>query len=172
MSTWIDIPGWETRYQITENGEVRSKNMTVGAKGGVTASRKGRVLTPVVKSNGYLCVTLTDGVNRPQIGLHRLVARAFIGECPIGLNVLHNDGNKLNNCRENLRYGTQADNHMDTLRHGHRLMGEKHPLSKLCEVDVHYIRVSTDKGVDLANAFNVTPAHISAVRHRKCWVHI
>jgi len=51
----------------------------------------------VQKSNGYLRVTLTDGTNRPQISVHRLVARAFLGECPLGLHVLHADGNKTNN---------------------------------------------------------------------------
>jgi hypothetical protein len=94
---WVDIPQWELRYEISEYGDVRSKDMQVKAKSGAVAIRKGRVLAPVRKNNGYLCVTLTDGVNRPQISIHRLVARAFIGECPIGLHVLHGDGDKANN---------------------------------------------------------------------------
>ena len=117
---WIDIPGWGERYQISEFGRVRSKDMTVGARGGAAAVRKGRELAPVRKNNGYLCVTLTDGTNRPQINVHRLAARAFIGECPLGLHVLHYDGDKTNNHYSNLRYGTPADNIADTLRHGRR----------------------------------------------------
>lgn len=172
MTNWTDIPGWETRYQITEHGLVRSKDMTVGAKGGGTAVRRGRVLASVAKNNGYLCVTLADGFNRPQIGIHRLVARVFIGECPLGLNVLHNDGNKLNNHYSNLRYGTQADNHADTLKHGRRPVGESHALAKLCEKDVLFIRASNESGVVLAQVFGVAPAHISAVRRRRAWKHI
>ena len=169
---WIDVPGWESRYQVSEHGFVRSKDMVVNAKGSKTAVRRGRMLTLVRKNNGYLCVTLTNGVDRPQIAIHRLVARAFIGECPIGLHVLHGDGNKSNNHHLNLRYGTPADNHDDTLSHGNRLMGDTHPLSKLKENDVRYIRESELLGTELALKFNVSSAHISAIRRNRAWKHI
>jgi hypothetical protein len=169
---WIDIPGWETRYQISEFGHVRSKDMVVGAKGGGTAIRKGRELAPVRKNNGYLCVTLTDGTNRPQISIHRLVARAFIGECPIGLHVLHCDGNKSNNHYSNLRYGTPADNIADTLRHGRRLMGSSHPMSKLDDDAIAHIRSSNRNGAALAIMYGVSRAHISVIRNRRAWKHV
>lgn len=169
---WADIPGWETRYQISENGDVRSKDMQVGAKGGGKAVRKGRVLAPVRKNNGYLCVTLTDGVNRPQIAIHRLVARAFIGECPIGLHVLHGDGNKENNCVSNLRYGTPAENHEDTKRHGRRRLGERNPVSKLDTEAVLHIRESSRACAELAKMYEITAAHVSAIRRRRVWRHI
>ena len=104
--------------------------------------------------------------------MHRLVARAFIGECPIGLHVLHGDGDKTNNHYTNLRYGTPADNHMDTLAHGHRRMGDTHPLSKLKENDVRFIRESELLGSELALKFGVSSAHISAVRRNRAWKHI
>ena len=31
---WVDIPKWELRYEISEYGDVRSKDMQVNAKGG------------------------------------------------------------------------------------------------------------------------------------------
>lgn len=169
---WVDIPGWELRYQICEDGGIRSKDMVVNAKGGKTAVRRGRYLNWVQKSNGYYYVTLTNGIDRPQIAIHRLVARAFIGECPIGLHVLHTDGDKFNNHYTNLRYGTPAENHRDTLSHGHRLMGDTHPLSKLKENDVRFIRESELLGTELATKFGVSSAHISAIRHNRAWKHI
>lgn len=169
---WVDIPGWETRYQISENGDVRSKDMRVGAKGGGKAIRKGRVLAPIRKNNGYLCVTLTDGVNRPQVAIHRLVARAFIGECPIGLHVLHGDGNKENNHVSNLRYGTPAENHEDTKRHGRRRLGERSPVSKLDTEAVMHIRESSRSCVELAQMYKITAAHVSAIRRRRVWQHV
>lgn len=169
---WVDIPGWETRYEISEFGDIRSKDMCVGAKGGATAIRKGRKLAAVRKPNGYFCVTLTDGKNRPQISIHRLVARAFIGECPIGLHVLHCDGDKANNHYSNLRYGTPADNIADTLRHGRRLMGATHPMSKLDDDAVIHIRNSNRDNTALAAMYSVTRAHISLVRNRRVWKHI
>lgn len=169
---WLDIPGWETRYEISENGDVRSKDMVVGAKGGKTAIRKGRVLAPVRKSNGYLAVTLTDGVNRPQIGVHRLVARAFLGECPIGLHVLHGDGNKTNNHYSNLRYGTPAENVEDTRLHGRRKYGAQIANAKLDDDAVRHIRSSNRNGAALAAMYGVTAAHISAVRRGRAWQHV
>ena len=169
---WIDIPGWESRYQVSEHGFVRSKDMVVNAKGGATAIRKGRMLNLIKKSNGYYCVTLTNGNDRPQIGVHRLVARAFLGECPIGLHVLHGDGDKSNNHYSNLRYGTPAENHEDTLLHGHRRMGNTHPLAKLKENDVRFIRESDLLGSELATKFGVSRAHISSIRRNRTWKHV
>ena len=172
MIFFKDIPGWESRYQISETGIVRSKDMVVGAKNGKTAIRKGRILAQVRKNNGYLCVTLTDGVSRPQISIHRLVARAFIGECPIGLHVLHCDGNKANNHYTNLRYGTPADNSEDTLSHGRRLMGASHPQAKLDDDAIEHIRTSNRDGATLALMYGVSRAHISVIRSRRVWKHV
>lgn len=169
---WIDIPGWESRYQINEHGRVRSKDMLVNAKGGVTARRKGRELALVRKNNGYLCVTLTGDGNYPQISIHRLVARAFLGECPIGLHVLHCDGDKTNNHFSNLRYGTPAENVVDTKKHGRQRFGESHPRAKLDEDAVRHIRTSSRNGVTLAAMYGVSKEHISSVRRNRCWTHV
>lgn len=169
---WVAIPGWEVRYEISEFGDVRSKNMIVGAKGGASAVRKGRVLAQARKNNGYLAVTLTDGVNRPQIGVHRLVARAFIGECPIGLHVLHGDGDKTNNHYTNLRYGTPAENIEDTRLHGRRRVGAQVHNAKLDDDAVRHIRSSNRNGAALAAMYGVSAAHISAVRRNRSWRHV
>ena len=169
---WLDIPGWEARYEINERGDIRSKDMIVGAKGGKTATRKGRVLASVRKNNGYLAVTLTDGINRPQIGVHRLVARAFIGECPLGLHVLHCDGDKTNNHFSNLRYGTPAENVKDTFRHGRQPIGTAVHNAKLDEDAVRHIRSSSRSVRELGRMYEVAAAHISAVRRNRVWKHV
>jgi len=169
---WVDIPGWGDRYEISECGRVRSKDMRVKAKGGAFATRKGRELASVQKNNGYLCVTLTDGINRPQISIHRLVARTFLGECALGLHVLHADGNKTNNHFSNLRYGTAAENIEDTKKHGRRRFGVAHPLAKLDEDAVQHIRSSNRSGAVLAVMYGVSKAHVSSVRRNRCWKHV
>ena len=161
---WLDIPGWD-RYQISESGDVRSKNMLVGAKGNKTATRKGKTLTLVVKNNGYVCVTLTDGNSRPQIGVHRLVARAFIGECPIGLYVLHWDGDKTNNHYSNLRYGTSADNFNDERRMGK----EGRILNKEAVLE---IRKKLESAPALAKKFGVSKHTIHGVWYKHSWKHV
>jgi len=165
---WRKIPFWG-RYEISEYGDVRSVTMAVGAKGGGIAVRKGRVLTPIKNKGGYLAVTLTNGEIRPQILVHRLVARTFKGECPIGLQVRHYDGNKTNNHFSNLRYGTAKENAADAVRHGTRGPGEKHPMAKLTRIEIKDIRNSCESGVMLSKKYGVCPAHISAIRHNRVW---
>ena len=169
---WVDIPGWEGLYEVSDAGVVRSKDRLVPARGGAQALRKGRALRLVEKNNGYLCVTLANGLRRPQLSVHKIVARAFIGECPLGLHVLHNDGNKRNNAAANLRYGTPAENIADTERHGRRPKGEKHHMATLNADSVRAIRKSSDSCRNLAAAFGVTPAHISQVRRGRVWRHL
>lgn len=42
--------------------------------------------------------------------VHRLVANTFLGNAPCGHEVNHKDGNKQNNCVENLEWVTKSEN--------------------------------------------------------------
>ena len=50
--------------------------------------------------------------------VHSLVAEAFIGARPEGMEICHSDGDPTNNHLDNLRYGTPSDNTLDKVRHG------------------------------------------------------
>lgn len=85
----------------------------------------------------YLCVTLFKGGIRKVIGVHRLVAEAFIGPRPNPkTHTCHNDGNTLNNKLENLRYDSQEGNFSDKVSHGTHAIGEKNPSAKLSDLQV------------------------------------
>ncbi len=102
---WLPIPGYEGLYEVSDDGQVRS------------IGRRGKTLSayPV---RGYMKVHLSkDGVAR-QRGVHQLVMLAFEGPTPGGMEVCHNDGNRANNSRSNLRYGTPSDNGYDRVKHG------------------------------------------------------
>lgn len=72
---------------ISDQGRFRRKNGVI---------RNGRP-----DANGYYYVR----VNKHDMRIHRLVARAFLGEPPRPkMDVLHIDGNKSNNAAANLRY--------------------------------------------------------------------
>ncbi len=169
---WREIPDWP-RYEISDTGLIRSRDMIVGAKGGHIAFRKGRELRAAKKTNGYWAVTLTSGGERRQFMVHRLVAEVFHGKPPHpGAHVLHSDGNKNNNAADNLRWGTPADNHADTEKHGRRLKGEMHPYAKLNEAAVRDIRSSKADASKIAYSYNVSRAHIWAIRQRRVWRHV
>jgi hypothetical protein len=169
---WLPIPEWG-RYEVSDEGFVRSRDMTVNAKGGASAVRKGRELSLIQKTNGYWAVTLTSGTKRSQESVHRLVALVFHGAPPHkGAHVLHSDGDKNNNSANNLRWGTPADNHADTERHGHRLKGERHPQAKLTEEAVRNIRNSDVDASVIAAQYDVTREHIWSVRRGRAWQHV
>nr|WP_232111245.1 HNH endonuclease signature motif containing protein [Nocardia wallacei] len=56
---------------------------------------------------------------------HSLVAEAFIGPRPEGLQVCHNDGDPTNNMLANLRYDTPSENQTDIVRHGKHFHANK-----------------------------------------------
>jgi len=79
--------------------------------------------TPYLANTGYLCLgryVLTEGVvSRCGISwVHRLVLDAFVGPKPSGKCSRHLDGNRLNNRRENLQYGSYRENSLDSVKHG------------------------------------------------------
>jgi hypothetical protein len=67
---------------------------------------------------GHLGVTLKRKDQEITMAVHRLVMLAFVGPCPDGLNVCHNDGVATNNVLGNLRYDTPSSNSQDRVRHG------------------------------------------------------
>ncbi len=77
---------------------------------GIPRRLTGRVLRPMTITGGYYMVHLRkDGLTVP-CKIHRLVAEAFIGPAPEGLQVNHRDGVKTNNRAENLEWVTRSEN--------------------------------------------------------------
>lgn len=106
---WRDIIGYNGQYQVSDTGLVRSNKR---------ASCLGKVLRMTTQHQGYKVVTLcAEGVPK-TIKVHCLVAEAFIGPRPDGLDVCHRDDNKSNNNMRNLRYDTRSNNCMDSVRNG------------------------------------------------------
>lgn len=86
--------------------------------------REPRVLAPYLNA-GYPAVTLRgDAVKRIR-KVHALVAEAFIGPRPDGLEVRHIDGDRMHCSLSNIRYGTRAENMQDRLAHGRHPMANK-----------------------------------------------
>lgn len=169
---WRPVPGWESCYEVSDWGRVRSQDRFVPAKGGSKALRRGRILVQVPKQGRYLAVTLAVGERRAQFLIHELVLLAFRGPRPLGMQCRHRDDDKANNVLSNLSYGTAKDNSDDKRRNGNQMEGETHHRAKLTAADVSLIRQSTARGVDLAIRFGVHPGHISSIRRRKTWRHI
>jgi len=109
-ATWRPVVGHEGLYEVSDEGDVRS---LLKAKPRVLVGQRH-------PRTGHLHVTLYKNAVATPAYIHRLAARAFIGE-PTGPMVRHLDDVPTNNHASNLAYGTAADNAQDMLRNkGHR----------------------------------------------------
>lgn len=116
--TWRPAPGYEGYYEVSDQGEVRSVDRIVSSGRGARRPARGRVLRQWVDAHGYQTSSLSRDARRTRVKLHVLVAAAFLGPRPVGMDVCHGDGQQKNNRLDNLRYGSRSENNLDSVRHG------------------------------------------------------
>ncbi len=142
-------------------------------------NKKTKYVYKLVKDKkGYLGTVLTLGSKSKvkKFFIHKAVADTFIPNPNNKSQVNHIDGNKTNNCVENLEWVTNKENCIHAIKNNlHLIYGESNPSSKLDIEKVRYIRnnyipKSKEYGCRaLAIKFNVSHATISAIIHNKIW---
>ena len=129
---WKDVVGYEGLYEVSDTGVVRSNLRILYYKDALHV-HSSKVLKPD-ENRSYknkdrvtsLRVTLSKDNIQRRFMVHQLVMGAFIGPCPKGMEIAHNDGNPYNNRPENLRYTSHSDNEMDKIEHGSMRYGRVH----------------------------------------------
>ncbi len=173
---WKDIFGWEGYYQASNLGRIRSLDRR--DKNGKNSSMlyRGKLLKQRFDSNKRYVTDLSkNNKGRPQ-QVSRLVALAFHGECPRGMECCHNDGNCQNNREWNLRWDTRENNDRDKIRDGQVPKGENHWNAKNKAKDIIEIRKKYASGKylqkDLATKYGLNVAYISQIinGHRWSWL--
>jgi len=166
---WKIFEDWP--YLVSNFGRVRridKKNESVKIK----------CLKNKKNTDGYLQVRFCDKKRIKNFSIASLVIRTFIGERPVGLQINHKDGNKLNNHIDNLEYVTVQENIKHAFRFGLNIPnnGEKHGMSKLTEENVLEIRRLYKGGmykkVELAKKFNISRHQIYRILNKEQWSHI
>lgn len=98
IEEWRPVVGYEGLYEVSNLGRVRSLDRYVKGKGESYRLHKGKVLSPGIKSDGYLIVNL----QRRMFYVHRLVTEAFLPNPDNLPEVNHKDEDKTNNRVDNL----------------------------------------------------------------------
>ncbi len=114
---WVAMPGYEGRYEVSDQGRVRSLDLVVPHNyPGSVQRKRGRMLKIGYRSGRPKVTLHDDSGNQHCYPVHKIVAAAFLGPCPAGLCVLHWDDNPDNNALSNLRYGTRNAEYMRARR--------------------------------------------------------
>lgn len=157
--------GFEGRYSVSSHGRVRSEDRVVVEKTGMAKRLKGKVLSACPNRGGYPSFKVSHDGRLIAVRVHRAVALAFIGQPPTDRHeVAHRDGDRANNCADNLRWDTRKGNFDDKVLHGTHNRGERHPHSRLSNEDVAEIRASSLSNSRLATQFGVSTEHVQRVR--------
>lgn len=132
----------------------------------------GRLLKPWLNDNGYFCVTLYGDGTVKKVPVHQLVAEAFLGPCPEGMEVLHGPNGKSDNRAVHLHYGTHLENVRDMVRDGTLRAGDTHQQAKLTVAIVGECRrrnAAHESAEVLALEFGVTGATMVAAVSGETW---
>jgi len=127
---WRKIEGFPN-YSVSNYGEVRN-------------DKTGRILTSTVSGVGYYDISLFDERgNKKRKTIHRLVAIAFLPNPENKQQVNHIDGNKLNNCLNNLEWATPHENNL----HAYRVLdsSKRRKEQSIRQTGIHHSKEWKDK---------------------------
>lgn len=140
-------------YIITQSGEIINKHNNHKVK-------------PQKNGKGYFRVSIGGKL----MFVHRLVANEYIPNPQNKLQVNHKDGNKENNCVDNLEWVTNQENRNHAVENNLQICGDKCSWSKLNENDVIYIlNNKKNSSIELAKKFKVSSHTIRNVKNGKTW---
>jgi hypothetical protein len=165
---WKDVVGYEGVYQVSNLGEIR-RILAYEA-------RATRTLVPAMTKSGYLTVSLWHCNKGKSLYVHRVVCEAFHGTQP-GYWCNHKDGNRTNNCADNLEWLLPRENeHHAIASLGKSNAGERNGQAKLTAQQVRAMRLLHENEgysvTDLASMFNVARRTAANIVARRTWVSV
>lgn len=164
MANWLECVGFPG-YEVSDEGQVRK----VAPWASMPANH---VLSQRPNNRGYPRVRFKAGGQLRSPLVHRLVARAFIGECPAGFECNHKNLDRADPMLANLEYVRAGEN----IAHSHSEntqrrtpRGVTHPWAKLTAEQASAIRESPLSCAKLAARYSVTRQSVWAVKAGLTW---
>lgn len=130
---WLPVVGHEGIYCISNAGKVVN-------------IKTGRTLSPFTCRMGYSVIYLSNKGAKRGVGIHRLVAEAFIPNDENKKFVNHIDGVKSNNSVENLEWVTRSENELHAYSLGLKKTGKE---NKSCKGRIVATEMSTGRKIEL-----------------------
>lgn len=113
IEEWKPIKDYETLYEVSNTGKVRSlsRKVIVKNKYGAISTRmtKAKELKPQMRGEYYMVWLCKNGKSK-QYNIHRLVGETFLKNPNNLRDINHKDENKLNNNVSNLEFCTHKYN--------------------------------------------------------------
>jgi hypothetical protein len=175
MEIWKSIKNYESSYEVSSEGRVRSLDrMSQNGSGAIMIN--GKLLT-ISNSGRYSSISLSKDSKTKTFKVHRLVAEAFIPNPDNKPEVNHKKQPKTNNCVSNLEWNTKAENAKHAYDSGLLVTGEKNYNSILTESQVlairrlHRMNPNVSK-LKISRKLNVSNSLIHNIINRVKWKHI
>ena len=169
-----DIPGWDGYYQASNLGNIKSVTRIVNHKRLGQQTVYERILKPNIVC-GYRQVILSKDGKRNYQKVHRLVAETFISNPDSKKQVNHIDGNKLNNCIDNLEWNTPSENQIHAFNKGlsKPRRGKANNFTKLTKEQVieikKLLKQKTHSHRQIGEIYGVTRQAIGRINTGKNW---
>lgn len=174
IEKWRPVPTLESFYEISNLGRIKSLERSIVRKDGKPMTYPSRIKKQHFDKDGYKMTSLTAEGIKTKVAVHRLVAIAFIPNPDNYPQVNHKDGNKVNNCVDNLEWCNASQNNYHAYRLGLASnKGEKNGASKLTHKKVEEIRTLYKTGryqyKEIGELYGVTGGTVSAIVKRRLW---
>lgn len=176
---WRDIENYESYYQISNYGRVKSLDRIIIRSDNKKQFVKSRIMKSFLTKQYYWRVSLRKNGTIKKYNVHRLVAQAFIKNSKNKPEVNHKNGIKFDNYFKNLEWATSSENTIHAVKTG---------LQKACKGEACYITKLTTQQVKeikkelkipywglnkfLATKYNISRSSIKEIKANRNWKHI
>lgn len=144
QEVWKDIKGYEGIYQASNFGRIKSLERIwySGRNRCIKKTKPEQIMKyRLAKNTGYCLLKFVKDGNEKHFFVHRLIAETFIPNPNNLPEVNHKDGNKENNCMDNLEWVTSKDNIKHADKTGLRnISGSDNWQAKFSKEDIKFVR--------------------------------
>ena len=165
MEIWKNVVGFEEQYEISNLGNLRSKERFVKHWRGGERKYKSNVKNIRLNDKGYFRCNLKNEGKRYDFTIHKLVALAFLPNEENKPFVNHKNGIKTDNRVENLEWCSASENVTHAVKN--RLIK-----TKLTDEQAKEIFNSHLSHRKLAKLYNVTSSIVCRIKNKKAYKHL